>query len=429
MGNKTVTRTLSFRGRVWEDSVQRPLSANQTFSGVTRDFGLTRGGTNVPKYRQLIQAGLNATGLMTVTASNCESDAAKATVYWRKDLTGPDSKVTESAGHDGFLLNLNVPSPVTAHQGATSFDEARSKAIVLVNRRITARRRQVMGGAALGELRKTIKMVRSPAKTLVRKMESYLERATKVVKRPTRNRPSAAKALTDTYLEAMLGWQPLLLDIKDGAQALARIATKDALERQQFRVFAETEHPVSTVVSQLGPFGNRVFTGIWYRRERLTVKRLQVVMYGKFQTRLQDSSAVASLAERVIERSGFSFADWIPTAWELLPMSFVVDYFSNIGDVIEAAMNLNHGIAWISKVEISETEVFDLISPLPEMSKANMGAFFIGLDAAALTCSSSFRTVVRDVYSGTLVPSIRFTLPGKLQSLTTGLLFAAKRRS
>jgi hypothetical protein len=34
---------------------------------------------------------------------------------------------------------------------------------------------------------------------------------------------------------------------------------------------------------------------------------------------------------------GLHPSNWLPTAWELLPYSFVYDYFANIGDIINAA--------------------------------------------------------------------------------------------
>lgn len=40
----------------------------------------------------------------------------------------------------------------------------------------------------------------------------------------------------------------------------------------------------------------------------------------------------------------------IPTAWEMLPWSFLIDYVSNIGDVISANLVSMENVAWVYKV-------------------------------------------------------------------------------
>lgn len=46
-------------------------------------------------------------------------------------------------------------------------------------------------------------------------------------------------------------------------------------------------------------------------------------------------------------RMGLTIQEFVPTVWELIPYSFVVDYFTNIGDVVNYAYSAN--LNWVYK--------------------------------------------------------------------------------
>jgi hypothetical protein len=49
------------------------------------------------------------------------------------------------------------------------------------------------------------------------------------------------------------------------------------------------------------------------------------------------------------ELLGFSLSDFVPTIWELVPWSFLIDYFTNIGDVLEAWTTCTSDVAWVNR--------------------------------------------------------------------------------
>jgi hypothetical protein len=335
------------------------------------------------------------------------------------------------SGLEGVFLSLNNPSLITQHFAGVSFDKACVEAKRIVHKRLTARRRQFMGGVVAIELRKTLQMVVRPAKSLRSKLafaSRRIPRVMKLLNRPGVSKQTKRKALADTYLEMTFGWQPLLSDTRDGALALARLATKDALERQQFRAYGSEEIPGTTT------FGNNYLDGydlnsaMVFHREWRQKTSAECIIYGKFRTRLQDSSYAKSSALRLAELAGFTFADFLPTAWEALPWSFLVDYFSNVGDVIEAFSNNIGEIAWAAEVHIQKSTEDLYTIPDSGATAARYGALFDGFHAAQMHAHSTRKTVTRSPGVQTdLSQYLRFNLPGGIQWLNIGALALGAR--
>jgi hypothetical protein len=62
------------------------------------------------------------------------------------------------------------------------------------------------------------------------------------------------------------------------------------------------------------------------------------------------SAPVGSL-ELLAERAGFGLQNFVPTIYELMPWSFLLDYFTNMGTIVNAAFTSTANIAWIVRSE------------------------------------------------------------------------------
>jgi len=277
-------------------------------------------------------------------------------------------------------------------------------------------------------------MVLRPAKTLRNSVGSFQQSLALKARNGRLSGPKGRRVLADTWLEYAFGWQPLLADVEDGAKALARVATRDALERQQFRAHAMEETPVS-ITGNIADAANLVFgAGIIYSGNIIKVGLAEVIYYGKFMTKLQDSSALMSSTERLIERSGFSLPDIIPSAWELVPWSFFIDYFSNVGDVLEQAANINTALIFCNEVNITTSEERREMAFDYARTKSQFGGGPVYPEVQWLYASgsqarskSSFKTVVR-LPAGDLFPrQLSLRLPVGLQWLNIAALFAGGR--
>jgi hypothetical protein len=55
---------------------------------------------------------------------------------------------------------------------------------------------------------------------------------------------------------------------------------------------------------------------------------------------------------------GFNPQNFIPAAWELLPWSFLADYFSNIGDILTASIVSTKHLAYTNRTEVVRIRKF-----------------------------------------------------------------------
>jgi hypothetical protein len=424
MGTKTKTRYVSWRGNTWKDSIPGVGPAQAEYLASLRQYGFSRTGADVPKRRELIRLNQNASGLMNISVSSATADDLRATVF----MEISNSVVQRhhwTYGMSGVFQDLNEPTPISAHQGLFSMSEACAIAIRILNKRITDRRRQLMGGVVLGELGKTLGLVLKPAKTLRSHVGTYINRLRKLRKRETSDH-LWRKTVADTWLEAVFGWKPLVKDVQDGAKALARYVTRHALERQQFRAYGERDSSISsTKESATRSCGTGV--SVKYNIFRHTHNKSICIIYGKFQTKLRDSLGAVASAGELDRLCGlfFDIEDIAPQIWELIPWSFLVDYFVNVGDVLESFANVRSDLGWLEEVHIMETLVSRSYVFDPTWVSANAG--YLGHEALDGTSESSFKTIDRHVFLGEYQSQLDVRLPVGLQWLNIAALVAGGR--
>lgn len=424
MGDKNKTRSVSWRGTHF----LTPANGNPTISRLladVRSYGFTRIGQNRPERRTLIKLGANASGNMLVNVSNAEAEDLSSVVYFRGDPSpgSPAYTTVGSYGSNGVFLNLNLPLGVTSHSGSSSMEKARNQAIRILQRKWTKRRRQFQGLAFAGELGKSISMVIRPAKSLRGRATTLINRLSKLRKRATGSHSSTVKAFADTWLETVFGWKPLLGDIEDGATAIARAACREYLARQQFRAYGSDVTLVSQSVGSVATSGTGFGDTFYYQQNRRVTNSSEVILYGVWSAKLQDASRVASFSGELARLSGLNWADVPSQIWELIPYSFLIDYFSNIGDVIESSVNLEGGPSWVEEVTILETEDLRVHTIDHQQMKTYLAGTYLTSSGPDVTSKSSYRTLSRHGFTGDFtISKIRLDIPSPMQWLNIAAL-------
>ena len=259
-------------------------------------------------------------------------------------------------------------------------------------------------GIFLGELHKTLHMIRHPANSALRLMRDY-QRA--VMKR-TRGKPSfdqAKKVVLDTYLEYTYGWRPLFMDIDNGMQALSTYAVKQPFHVERFTAYGKDEAVAND--SDQSPLTSVNVLTKWELKSTESAR----VSAG---IRIYTDGSLAGSAWTF----GLNLDQFAPTAWELLPYSFLVDYFTNIGTIIDAwsIVNGNLAFACYGKKSVTEAKILSqaFVTPGYSFTSSNFVPQQFHVVDTTYTRSSL----------SSIVPDFRFRLPGfgSWQSLNTAAI-------
>lgn len=228
----------------------------------------------------------------------------------------------------GVITNSGSGHPAAPSVPTNSQD---TQARINFMKKVRKTQRGFQTGVFLGELRETIHMVTRPASALRHAISSYSSAAKYAYGRAGGGR-RGLKAVSGTWLEHSYGWRPLFSDIDQGMSALARLP----------RVYGEVITGYSEQRTVAGP---AKWNPIW---ENTTVQ-LQFMDVNTTRVRYKGMLAFAndrSKAEEWNQKWGLTLSDFAPTAWELIPYSFLVDYFTNVGDIIDTASMGTVALRW-----------------------------------------------------------------------------------
>lgn len=130
--------------------------------------------------------------------------------------------------------------------------------------------------------------------------------------------PSISKALAQNWLELQYGWKPLIQDVRASMEALKRLNDSSSPLVRRVTASAKVRTNSETPIISTTGSGNRVGT-----------TNVDTFTTTKFVLRYKiDDKLKAFLAQT-------GFTNPINLVWEILPFSFVVDWFIPIGPYLE----------------------------------------------------------------------------------------------
>lgn len=301
-------------------------------------------GDNIPGWRERIKAGLGAT-------TNLDGTISGGTRPTWNSITMNLSRFDASLGRVvyqsfelyGVFSHLSAP-PQTQSTDLTKTDLAARQQFA---QQIKRAQRHIQGLVTLGELGETVRMIKNRARSLSDGCYRYLSDVKKRSRR--RGKKPVRKVIADTWLENAFGWQPLINDVVAGAESLAELQRRNPPNRRvtarAHRRTTETD-PVQT---KSLPGGTSPLWKVQYPTYKVYDTRVRYV--GSVRLNLDHTTRINSVF-------GLQLSDLVPSLWELIPYSFLVDYFTNIGDLLDNWSIQRQDVAWAEYGhELSATRV------------------------------------------------------------------------
>jgi hypothetical protein len=177
---------------------------------------------------------------------------------------------------------------------------------------------EIAGLVYLGELRETISMLRRPLSGLRKGLMHMTKRALRKPNGKRKTLKHAVDALSDTWLEYRYGLMPLVYQADEVAKYLAERMLKSKKVRYArggVKLEEKTEHRIKTAI----------------RKATVYVDVTDYDEVGAYAT-----VGYVLPAQKEAQILGFVGTEILPTAWELTTLSFVADWFANLGSFISA---------------------------------------------------------------------------------------------
>lgn len=312
----------------------------------------TKSGESVPQWRGKVRKGLNAGSPYNLYAQKVD----KKTVEFNRtfeimyDSWSPD-------GRGGWYWEPwrthkvigNQCKPFSASYGhlVLSTSKAEATALKKTYQKVLQEQQHLNSLAVLAEFGDVIRQFGAPFSSIVKLTHKYLE-ALKMRRKGLKGGPRLRdekwhEIMASSYLEYVFGLEPLIGDTERVAEAFARWNFEKTGEAK-FRkaISGRGLETISTSVPNGDSYdGLTAFTGV----TKVTTENRVQYKCGMSQT----FQAPFGSNERLLQLLGVSPRNLLPALWEAVPWSWLMDYATNVGDIITAAATSTVDVKWIIK--------------------------------------------------------------------------------
>jgi hypothetical protein len=364
----------------------------------------TRTGVSNPGWKRQVDAGENATTPLSARYETFESWPQKDYVVLvaREPPESPTPNARYLMYPNRSLSGYDMTGQLTDSDSSEADNRARAKFF----KKLREEQVRFSGPTFLGELAETLHMIRRPATALRDGIRDYVGALRKRKRADPRN---WLRAASGTWLEYSFGWTPLLHDVQDAYSAYESLVTKTRTAKISAGGVQERE-------LHQGPYADTL-SGVPYCSYFL---KYQVVLYKntvRYKGALRARAEGATISDKLAV-FGFTPSEFVPTAWELLPWSFLVDYFTNIGDILTSVVTDTSRLAWVNKTEIREsTFVQNRVLDVARIKSSMAPNTYVYSDSQTGEAIFKRRDITRSVGTGIAIPNLAFDLPGSNKQL------------
>lgn len=365
-------------------------------------------GEKIPNYRKVISEGGCATTNLYFSGYEYSQEPSYHRMHCFRTSNGSDKRTYVNEGNV-----IEVAFPSTVHSMSTT--NATNQALIAFYQHLNQVDTSFKGMVFGGEFVQTLRMIRRPFRSLRRGIDDYLDYVGNVGRRlPKQQRPSFVRR---TWLEYSYGWAPLISDCGNAVDAFYASQIVRPVHQMVRGRGRETLVGSETAMPLIAPVLSQSTSG-----RVLNTSEVDAKFYGVY-------SSVGTGLARDAANWGFRPSEFVPTIWELIPYSFLVDYFSNIGKVIESWSYRNIGAKWISKTLVQKnTKVYFGLKTAHLKTLGN--SYTYEHQSKPGSAIVTHKIINRDRNAGQPLPSFGVKVPGKwYQWVNIAALSANHRRA
>lgn len=301
-----------------------------------------RSGVTVPSHERMIKEHLDAS-----------SDYERRFVQWNKArVTEAYYAMSQICYADGgpakdrgrLSERINQPGWVFPDAFPAYRQELKNEVLQTIVNKVDSREARFQGLAPIVELRE----LRGSVKNLAAHLESQIGSYGNILRGRMMRNPKAAAAFllknaSELWLEFNFGLKPLVSDVKSAAEAMAETMTD--LNRNPYRVSAQNtdtwvERGIPANVNPLATSASASLPRHIRYEHEYTYRVAACVM------------PIVDASTDFYEFShqwGFAFERLIPTAWALMPYSWVIDYFFNVDDYLNSTFRSDINYVYVTE--------------------------------------------------------------------------------
>jgi hypothetical protein len=376
-------------GKSWTNLVEEPQwSRRQTkHEGFT---GTVSYGDNFGDWKARIRRQQNATTVLSgKKTQNTNVNDGYAFLKWR----GPTGTINYRELR-GALINLDHVS--TLNPVGFEITSVKNQVIIDINSQIRSAQKSMQGLVALGELGESVRMINSLGRDIFVRTDKYLRSLNKIAN--SLKPHNVLRTVSERWLEYRFGIKPLVSDVASFYDACDRNrfgrppvqhirASGKSLEKDPKTVVitSELNHLMTTTIERSRWYGCRIYGVVG----------------------LDPNQAIPPFSREF----GITLDEFVPSLYELIPYSFLVDYFINLGAIVDAYSLNKSNVSWLAIGELREGEV-----KLSGVLEPNLTVGNVILDSIFHPCTPLTRIVKqvdRAMFSvGSLIPDLEFRIPG-----------------
>lgn len=310
-------------------------------SGSVKDFVLQNSfvGVTNPHWRDQVRNGQNATTNASGIKFNFSNPFLSAEAL-STDKTG--SPAFKWRYHIDWYGRPTMTLPPTPAISNSDYDFASNRAISKFLDAMDSVFTSVEAGQDFGEWKQTVAGVTKPLQSLRNHTLGYFDKLSSLKRSYKSPSVKFHKAVTDAYLEWTFGWKPLAGDVAAGLVGLQN-------RSRQFEVVPiKKGFKLDYASSTDSAWGYNVDNAGLLKLSRQRRNSSSIIFSYRGAVRNQWGKDPIPI-HNVLQ---LDLPHFVPTVWDLIPYSFVVDYFVNVGDIVRSYSLNTTQLSWVNRTEI-----------------------------------------------------------------------------